>query len=369
MTELDQAPATTATETADRSAAGEQRPGSHDAQARYPNAISTADTDPGYYDGDVQAALAADTTPTRQQAFRDAVAQDDQASDRTADARRDPPDSGRDPDIDAILHENDDLPDPRTRQQAARDAAAHDQADNGASAASHETPASGRDPDIEAILHENDRLPDPRTRQQAARDAATETSPADNDRAVRDQQARPGHDPLTGTASETTAKWADQPADGSSPHGEADREAQTLTVPDHAGHDLPVIIVQAGPEVRTLGDETPTGIGRKPTGGELEDLDGDRLSRADQFRKAFYKQADDITDVTEKNATSLEAFLGHRPSGGEAAVTGHYVMEAPQPPPADAGSIATGGLVLGILADRGIHWARQRVKQKRRSDE
>jgi hypothetical protein len=364
MAELDQAPAATASETADRPTAGEQRPGGHDTQARYPNALSTADADPGYYDSDIQAALAADTTSTRQQAFLDAAAQDDQASDNTADARRDPPDSGRDPDIDAILHENDHLPDPRTRQQAARDAAAHDQADKGTPATSHETPAGGRDPDIEAILHENDNLPDPRTRQQAARDA-NHTIPADKDRAASDQQARPGPDPLTGTASETTAKSADQPADSSSPHGEADPEAQTLTVSDHAGHDLPVTIVQASPEVRTLGDETPTGIGRKPTGGELEDLDGDRLSRADRFRKAFYKQADDITDVTEKNATALEAFLGHRPSGGEAAVTGHYVMEAPQPPPADAGSIATGGLVLGILADRGIHWARQRAKQKR----
>lgn len=312
MTELDHASTTTATE---QPAAGDRRPGSHDSQARYPNGVSVADADPGYYDSDIRGALAADTAPTRQQAFRDAAAHD-QASDGAADARRDPADSGHDPDVDAILHENDRLADPRTRQQAARDAAAH-------------------------------------------------TLPADKDRAVSDQQARPGSDPLTGTAGETTAKSADQPGDGRSPHGEPDREAQTLTVPDHAGHDLPVTIVQVGPEVRTLGDETPTGIGRKPTGGELEDLDGDRLSRADRFRKTFYKQADDITDVTEKNATALEAFLGHRPSGGEAAVTGHYVMEAPQPPPADAGSIATGGLVLGILADRGIHWARQRAKQKR----
>jgi hypothetical protein len=66
MAELDHAPA----QTPDRPPAGDQRPGSLDGQ-RYPNGVTAADTDPRYYDGDIQAALAADTRPTRQQAARD----------------------------------------------------------------------------------------------------------------------------------------------------------------------------------------------------------------------------------------------------------------------------------------------------------
>jgi hypothetical protein len=376
MTELDRASATATADTTSPGPAGELRPGSRDSQARYPSAVSSADTNPGYYDGNIKAALAADATPTRQQAARDASADDHQASeDHESDGdimptSRDEPARGRDGDIEAILHEDDHLPEPRTRQQAARDDATSSGATESTAAAAHDTPGRGRDPDIEAILHENDHLPEPRTRQQAARDTADGSrATTDKDRAAAtDQQPPPGPDPLARDASETTATTAELPdgaTDSSPPSGRPDADTQTATVHDQAGHDVPVTIVQASPEMRTLGDDTPTGIGRKPDGGELEEMESDRLSRADRFRKSFYKQADDINDVTEKNANALESFLAHRPTGGEAAATGHPVIEAPQPPPADAGSIATGGLVLGILADRGIHWARQRMKRER----
>jgi hypothetical protein len=115
--ELDQAPA--ATEAADRPSADEQRPGSGDSQ-RYPNGVTAADTDPGYYDGDIKAALAADTTPIRQQAGRDDTSGHRASADATTSSR-DVPASGHDPDIEAILRENDHLPGPRTRQEAARD--------------------------------------------------------------------------------------------------------------------------------------------------------------------------------------------------------------------------------------------------------
>jgi hypothetical protein len=53
------------TEATDRPAADDQRPGRLDGQ-RYPTGVTGAtgaDSDPGYYDGDIKAALAADTTP------------------------------------------------------------------------------------------------------------------------------------------------------------------------------------------------------------------------------------------------------------------------------------------------------------------
>jgi hypothetical protein len=346
VTELDQAPATTATETADQPAAGEQRPGSHDSQARYPNTVSAADADPGYYDGDIQAALAADTTPTRQQAFRDAAAHD-QASD--AAARRDPADSGRDPDVDAILHENDHLPDPRTRQQAARDAAAHDQADGDASATSREAPPGGRDPDIEAILHENDGMPDPRTRQQAARDAVVETSPAnrnDISTATGDHRAS-GPVPLTRGDSDNIPAKAD-PAPDQAAAAQATPERRG---PGHADRDQRVDVVRTRPEDRTLGDTTPTGIGLKPTGDQLLGMESDdpTESRLDRFLRKATEEADDLHDGVGNAAEAIHDFR-LSPGGAAQAYEGHGGHDHPAPPDSQGVSDMVGGVALVTVA-------------------
>lgn len=167
MTELDHAPTASKTAdhkpAADQEPAGELRPGSADSQTRYPRAVSAADSDPGYYD-DTQKALASDNTPTRQQAFRDATARDKaraSGNDATTETPAAPVGSPGS-DTHAILHENDNQPDPRTRQQATRDAAVHDQGGGPATpAASREVPAGQRTPDTKAILHESDNLPEP----------------------------------------------------------------------------------------------------------------------------------------------------------------------------------------------------------------
>jgi hypothetical protein len=115
---------------------------------------------------------------------------------------------------------------------------------------------------------------------------------------------------------------------------------------------------------RTLGDTTPTGISLKPTGEQILDMEGDTLSRADRFRKNVYERADDIKDVTEKTAGTLQGLLGaHRPTGHEVAITAEPAAETPPPQPLDAGSIATAGLVVGLLADRAIHWAREWLRR------
>jgi hypothetical protein len=43
--------------------------------------------------------------------------------------------------------------------------------------------------------------------------------------------------------------------------------------------------------------------------------------------------------------------------------TGQPLIDAPTPPPADAGNIATAGLALGLLADRVIHWAADALRR------
>lgn len=119
-----------------------------------------------------------------------------------------------------------------------------------------------------------------------------------------------------------------------------------------------VSIVKTAPDDRTLEDTTPTGIGLKPTGEQLVETDSDRLTRADRFRKTFYKKADDIQDVTEKNVDALKIFLGeHRPAGHDQTLTRQPVIDAPQPPPLDITNIATTGMVAGVVAERAFRWA------------
>ena len=114
---------------------------------------------------------------------------------------------------------------------------------------------------------------------------------------------------------------------------------------------------------RTLGDTTPTGIGLKPGGEQLRDMESDKLSRAARFRREFYREAQDIQDVSEKNANELSALLGPHPPAGHAETVALPALEATSPPPADAGSIATAGLALGLLADRVIHWAADALRR------
>jgi hypothetical protein len=317
MTELDQAPATAAAETADQSATGDQRPGGHDSQARYPSAVSTADTNPGYYDGDIQAALAADTTPTRQQASRDASAQDHAAQvGDTVDAPRDPP-------------------------------------------------ANGRDPDIEAILHENDGLPDPRTRQQAARDAAAETNAANWNgapTAIADQRPFSGPDPLAASGSNDTPEEASPVAD----HAAVGNATSDRGHPDHADRDQHVNVVHAGPEDRTLGDTTPTGIGLKPTGDQLLDMETDdpAESRLDRFLRKATEEADDLHDGVGSAAEAIHDFR-LSPGGAAQAYEGHGGHDHPAPLDSQGVNDMVGGAALTavVMVTAARRWIWNRRKE------
>jgi hypothetical protein len=373
VSELDHASATATTDAPRPEPAGEQRPGSYDSQVRYPRAVSAADTDPGYYDDDVQAALAADSTPTRQRAARDAAAHDNQAGDGTTATSGDAPASDRDGDVEAILHENDHLAEPRTRQQAARDADADSHTAEGANAVTHDTPAGGPDASIEAILHENDHLAEPRTRQQAARDAAVETSPArqnDAPAAASDQPPPSGPDPLTRTATKTKSA-----TDPSLDHAEHDKslterpEAQAHTAHGQADHDVPITVVQATAEMRTLGDETPTGIGVKPTGEELFRMEGERVrNRWDRLLDEAVKEADDVYDGAGHIGEPLAEDFRSAPPPTDRPTTHHIAASVPDlPQQGPAINDAVGSLALvGIAVAVGVRYGVSRIGKGRK---
>jgi hypothetical protein len=371
VTELDQGSATATADTPRHEPAGEQRPGSQDSQARYPPAASAADADPGYYDGDIQEALAADNTPTRQQAAHDAAAHD-QADDGNTDTSRSAPADGSDGDIEAILHENDHLAEPRTRQEAAGDAANAESAGTGPPDSHADEP----DPVIEAILHENDNLAEPRTRQQAARDATAETGLESRNVAPAspgDQQPRSGPDPLKRTVGERQPT----PETPSGPvtrdnllTGRPDPDAQTQSAHGQANHDVPITLVQATAEMRTLGDDTPTGIGLKPTGDELFRMEGDdpAESRLDRLLRKATEGADDVHDAVGSTAEAVHDFNLRDPGPGSGhAHEGHAAYE-PAPPAGPVFSDLVGGTALvGVALLTGARrWLRDRHEGDRR---
>ncbi len=340
-----------------------------------------------YEDAELDAMLAAEEQlpepRTRQEARADTWA------DTVGD-----PDSGElggeyDGDLDALLAAEEQLPDPLTRQEA-RAETWGDNVGSGSdeSAADFGDPAADYDGDLDALLADEKRLPEPRTRQEARADTWGDTNGHDQDAgtgldaiaSTEDRppqshagQGRPEDARRDGTsiaaASETTGTGAealpDHPQDATG-DDVSSPEQTVVAVHDQYGHDWPLTVVHLGPEDRTLGDDKLTGIGLKPTGEQLRDMESDKLSRGDRFRRNVYERVDDIQDASEKNAGALEGFLGsHRPTGHDVVHTTQPTIEAPPPPPADAGNIATAGLVLGLLADRAVHLARERLRRSK----
>jgi hypothetical protein len=76
-------------------------------------------------------------------------------------------------------------------------------------------------------------------------------------------------------------------------------EARARRVRAHVGADAHGTLAETSPYGRVsvakadrgIGDTTPTGIGLKPSGEQLRDMESDKLSPADRFRKEFYRKA------------------------------------------------------------------------------
>jgi hypothetical protein len=352
MNELDQAPASgqgSATDVIQREPAGDQHAGSYDSQARSPRAESLADTDPSYYDGDIRAALAADDTPTRQEAARQDAAGDGHAS--SGD------DSSPDGDarIDAIVHEDDGLPDSRTRQQAAADDIAEGASPPGEACdtarVTHEDPAGTHDAGIEAILHEDDHLPDPCTRPQAAQEDATSSAAA--------------------WGKDSAATAGEQPQSVPDPSTPADAVGNDGPAADGPVADQQFTVVRIGPDARTVGDDAPTGIGLKPTGEQLIEADDNKASRAERARKEFLSKENlsDAFDATNDWAKTGQDLFSRPPAGQHVEVpTQEPVISVIPHQGIDPGSVATAGLALGILGAEFLRRGRSKMEQRRGQD-
>jgi hypothetical protein len=124
----------------------------------------------------------------------------------------------------------------------------------------------------------------------------------------------------------------------------------------------PVHVVEAD---RTLDDDKPTGIGRKPTGDELRDMDSEKLSRFEKLRKKGYEDADDVHDAVDKAADSLQGILARPKPTGHWEGTARPGIEMPQHDAGTAGDLVTGTIVAGVLAGEGIRWLRSRLTREK----
>jgi hypothetical protein len=126
------------------------------------------------------------------------------------------------------------------------------------------------------------------------------------------------HQPITvsasggDTAQATTAKdharnQAGENDAHTTPSARADGREQPSDITLLAG-EHPVLVHVADPAERTIGDTTPTGIGRKPTGDELlhpEPVDRSR-SRWDRLIDAAMERGDDLHDGISQNVDAIK---------------------------------------------------------------
>src|SRR5206468_3685911 len=169
--------------------------------------------------------------------------------------------------------------------------------------------SSGREP--QAVRVGGGELAEPRSRREVADEAHART--------VRSMEGPPPDG--RGTVAQTPADRQDRDARAARhvAAGQPDTAGRSggATRQEHAdGHDRGdhrFCVVQAD---RTIGDTTPAGIGLKPSGEQLRDMESDKLSRRARFRKEFYREADGIQDVSENTANDVTALLGRHPPTG-----------------------------------------------------
>ena len=337
-------------------------PASADNAGGYPDS-APGDDFAGYHDADIDAILAAeDQLPeprTRQEA----------AAATWDDSPDDPADDGLaaeyDGDVAALLASEEQLPEPRTRQEAAAttwdDTTQPGDDDPGSFAGD---PASEYDGDVAAFLAAEDQLPEPRTRQEAA---AT----------WDDTSTSQATEPDTST-DRTSPSQPDTVMEPPARNNEGEDGTPGPTEGQIAGHaqggtDVPVTVAYLPPEARTVGDITPTGIGRKPTGAEILDMEGDKRTESplDRLFDEMVKGADDIADGS--GAVGEAIVIDDRPAPGPSGhsrpyhATTNTAPDHPDPPNPGANDAISSMTIIGVAAAVALRHALSALRKEHRA--
>lgn len=180
---------------------------------------------------------------------------------------------------------------------------------------------------------------DTRQEQQVAEPVTQVTPP---DPATSDSGSLPHDNSESGT--DTTYRSVPAQADASQ-QAPGDQGA-----PKNDNPDTQIDVVQLTPADRTLGDTTPTGIGLKPTGEQLGQLEDDSKSHLEKLRRNIFDRADDISDAADEHGGTLGHLFERPPTGAytEVPSTPHHVPDH-QEQGVDGGHLASAGLVVGVL--------------------
>jgi hypothetical protein len=271
-----------------------------------------------------------------------------------------------DGDIAGLLAEEQQLPELRTRQEAA--AATWDDAtqpgDDDPGSFSGD-PASEYDGDVAALLAAEDQLPEPRTRQEAAADTWDDTNSS--------QDGAPDTSTDATSASQPDASIEPSALNHEDEDGTPDPYEHQVDVHTMDGTDVTVTVEDLPPEARTVGDTTPTGIGRKPTGDELIDMEGDDRtdSRLGRLFDETFKEADDVSDGSGAigEAIVIDDRSANGPSGHSRPyrATTSNSPDHPIPPDPGASDAISSMTIIGVAAAVAIRHALSALRKEHKA--
>ncbi len=230
--------------------------------------------------------------------------------------------------------EHEELPEPRTRQEVAEES---DRANP--SALDQDQPA---DDGLDAMIAEEDKLPEPRTRQAVAAEARSDADPlVQTGRDTQQQEHDWPSSEERALLHETYLDWREDVLQG--------RERGTNVVGDKPNRSP---------------DDTSD---LPPTGEQLLDMDSDKLSRVEQFRREFYKEAEDVADAVEKEGGMVIDLTERPPTGSHTEVPSHQpAISLPADHATDSGQLALAGLVAGVLVFETARRVRNTLEARRR---
>jgi hypothetical protein len=318
----------------------------------------------GYSDSDIDAVLDAEEqlpeSRTRQEA---ALATWDHTPDDPADSDLA---SEYDGDVAALLAEEQRLPEPRARQEAA--AATWDDTtqpgDDDPGSFSGD-PASEYDGDVAALLAAEDQLPEPRSRQEAAADTWDDTNSSQDG---APDTSTDGASPSQPDASIEPSALNHEDEDGAPDPYEHQVDVHTMD-----GTDVAVTVEDLPPEARTVGDTTPTGVGRKPTGAEILGMEGDDRtdSRLGRLFDEMFKEADNVSDGSGAigEAIVIDDRSANGPSGHSQPYHATTSNSPDHPIPLDPGAsdAISSMTIIGVAAAVAIRHALSALRKEHKA--
>jgi hypothetical protein len=150
------------------------------------------------------------------------------------------------------------------------------------------------------------------------------------------------------------------------PDGSAPQRRQDDGPPAEGTHGPHLSWITLPPEARTVGDTTSTGIGRKPDGDQLRDMEGDRpKSPMDLFVDNALDRVDDIHDAAGDGAQTIQDFRQPGPApGAHHGYVVHDVYTSQVPPGLAVNDVAGSVAVMAVAVLAGANSLAHHFRRK-----